>query len=67
MRGNITRRGKTSWRLKFDVGVDAAGKRVIEYETVRGTKKGAQEAYQRAIKLRPDYKEAADGLNRVRT
>ena len=32
-----------------------------------GDKKGAQEAYQRAIKLRPDYKEAADGLNRVRT
>ncbi len=32
-----------------------------------GDKKGAQEAYQRAIKLRPDYKEAADGLSRVRT
>ena len=43
MRGNITRRGKTSWRLKFDVGVDAAGKRLIEWETVRGTKKDAQE------------------------
>ncbi len=32
-----------------------------------GDKKGAQDAYQRAVKLRPDYKEAADGLNRVRT
>ena len=31
-----------------------------------GDKKGAQDAYQRAIKLRPDYKEATDGLNRVR-
>jgi len=32
-----------------------------------GDKKGATDAYQRAIKLRPDYKEANDGLNRVRT
>ena len=49
LRGNITRRGKTSWRLKFDVGVDAAGKRLIEYETVRGTKKDAQEAVARYL------------------
>ena len=55
MRGNITRRGKTSWRLKFDVGVDDAGKRIIEYETVRGTRKDAQEAL--AIRLA----EMADG------
>ena len=48
MRGNITRRGKTSWRLKFDVGVDAAGKRLIEWETVRGTKKDAQETARQA-------------------
>ena len=35
-------------------------------ETV-GDKKGASDAYQRAIKLRPDYKDASEGLNRVRT
>ncbi len=35
-------------------------------ETV-GDKKGATDAYQRAIKLRSDYKDAIEGLNRVRT
>ena len=39
MRGNITRRGKSSWRLKFDVGTDASGKRIIQYETVHGTRR----------------------------
>ena len=43
MRGNITRRGKASWRIKFDAGTDETGKRLIEYETIRGTKKDAQE------------------------
>lgn len=43
MRGNITRRGQSSWRLKFDLGRDpATGKRLTEYVTVRGTKKEAQ-------------------------
>jgi integrase len=43
MRGNITRRGKASWRLKFDISVDAVtGKRRIEFVTVRGTKKQAE-------------------------
>jgi tetratricopeptide (TPR) repeat protein len=32
-----------------------------------GDKTGATAAYQRALKLRPDYKEATDGLSRVRT
>src|SRR5262245_7898802 len=41
-RGNITRRGKRSWQLKFDVGVDAKGKRKIRYVTVRGTRQDAQ-------------------------
>ena len=41
MRGNITRRGKTSWRLKFDLdAVD--GKRRIHTVTVRGTRKDAE-------------------------
>ncbi len=43
MKGNITRRGERSWRLKFDVGRDpGTGKRLIRTATVRGTKKEAQ-------------------------
>jgi integrase len=42
MRGNITRRGKQSWRIKFDAGTDEAGKRLIQYQTVRGTKRDAE-------------------------
>ena len=43
MRGNITRRGKTSWRLKYDVGTDPeTGKRIIQYQTVSGTRKQAE-------------------------
>jgi integrase len=41
MRGNITRRGKTSWRLKFDLdAID--GKRRTHTVTVRGTRKDAE-------------------------
>ena len=43
MKGNITRRGKTSWRIKFDVGRDAAtGERKIRYVTVRGKRAEAE-------------------------
>jgi integrase len=42
MRGNITRRGKSSWRLKFDVGADEHGKRRIRYVTVKGKRADAQ-------------------------
>ena len=43
MRGNITRRGENSWRLRFDVGVDpGTGKRKVQSVTVRGTKRQAQ-------------------------
>ena len=43
MRGSITRRGKHSWRLKFDTGTDAAqGKRRTRYQTFRGTRRDAQ-------------------------
>jgi integrase len=41
MRGSITRRGKSSWRLKFDVE-RAAGKRETRYVTFRGTRKAAE-------------------------
>jgi len=40
MRGNITRRGKSSWRLKYDVGTGT--ERKIAYVTVRGTRKQAE-------------------------
>jgi integrase len=42
MRGNITRRGKHSWRIKFDAGTDQDGKRLIQYQTVNGTKRDAE-------------------------
>jgi integrase len=41
MRGNITRRGKHSWRLKFDVGADR-DKRQIRYVTVKGKRSDAE-------------------------
>src|SRR5690348_8064104 len=41
MKGNVTRRGRNSWRLKFDRGRDANGKRQITYLTVRGKKADA--------------------------
>jgi integrase len=42
MRGNITRRGKRSWRLKYDVGVGPGGERQIAYKTVKGPRKDAE-------------------------
>lgn len=41
MQGNITRRGKNSWRIKFDIESGPKG-RETRYVTVRGTKKEAQ-------------------------
>jgi integrase len=48
MRGNITRRGKSSWQLKFDVGT-VNGKRQTRYATVRGTRKDAQRELTRLL------------------
>ena len=44
MRGNITRRGKRSWRIKVDLGGTdpVTGKRRTRYHTVKGTKADAQ-------------------------
>ena len=43
MRGHIVRRGRKSWRLKFDVGRDPeTGKRLIHYVTVRGKRADAE-------------------------
>jgi integrase len=40
---NITRRGKHSWRIKFELGRDhLTGKRQTRYRTFRGTKKQAE-------------------------
>ena len=44
MRGNITRRGRHSWRIKFDAGTSADGKRLIEYETILGARRDAEAA-----------------------
>lgn len=42
MRGSIDRRGKNSWRIRFDLGRDQAGKRRIEVRTVRGKRADAE-------------------------
>jgi hypothetical protein len=36
MKGNLTRRGKTSWRFRFEV---SANPRVTKSHTLRGTRK----------------------------
>ena len=43
MKGHIRRRGERSFELKFDAGRDpATGKRVIQYQSFKGTKREAQ-------------------------
>jgi integrase len=43
MRGNLTRRGKRSWRLKYELGRDpVTGQRQTRYATLRGTRAQAQ-------------------------
>jgi integrase len=49
MRGNITRRGKKSWRIKFDIGTDGAGKRQTRYVTVRGKRQDAERELTRLL------------------
>ena len=40
MKGSVIRRGKKSWRVKFDLGRDPlTGKRQTTYQTFRGTKR----------------------------
>jgi integrase len=41
--GNITRRGRHSWRIKYDDAGDTDAVRRTRYVTVRGTKRQAQE------------------------
>jgi integrase len=41
-RGNITRRGAKSWRIKFDIGTDpATGRRLTRFVTIKGSKQQA--------------------------
>jgi integrase len=49
MAGSITRRGKRSWRLKFDIGRDPTGERRTQYITVKGTKKEAEQELARQL------------------
>jgi hypothetical protein len=49
MRGNVTKRGRNSWRLKLDIGRDATGKRLTRFVTVRGTKAKAQAELARLV------------------
>ena len=42
MRGNITRRGRSSWRLKIEREPNADGSRNIRWETVRGKRQDAE-------------------------
>jgi integrase len=48
MRGTITRRGKTSWRLKFDVE-PKNGRRETRYVTVRGKRPDAERELTRLL------------------
>lgn len=51
MRGNITRRGKQSWRLKFDAGPrdPVTGRRQVRFVTVRGARKDAERELTRLL------------------
>lgn len=42
MSGHIQRRGKNSWRLKFDIGADADGKHRSRYHAFKGSKRDAE-------------------------
>ncbi|MGF1628286.1 MAG: tyrosine recombinase XerC [Kiloniellaceae bacterium] len=43
-RGNITRRGKSSWQIKYDLPRDAqTGERRVAYRTVRGKRAAAEQ------------------------
>jgi integrase len=42
MKSHLARRGQRSWRLKYDLGTDGAGKRQTRYVTLRGARAEAQ-------------------------
>jgi len=53
-RGNITRRGRDSWRIKFELEPDATGQRQTRYVTIRGKRGDADRELTRLLS-------AADG------
>ncbi len=50
MRGTITRRGKKSWRIKYDLPRDSESQeRRIAYKTVKGTRRDAEKELRRLL------------------
>ncbi len=49
MSEGITRRGKRSWRIKYDLPRDETGARRIAYATVKGTRKDAEKERRRLL------------------
>lgn len=48
--GHIRQRGRDSWELKYDAARDpVTGKRVVRYQTVRGSKRDAQREMRRQV------------------
>ena len=47
--GTIIRRGKKSWRIKYDLPRDETGARRIAYVTVKGTRKDAEKELRRLL------------------
>jgi integrase len=49
MSGHILRRGKSSWRVKFDLAPDASGRRNTRFVTVKGKRQDAQRELTRLL------------------
>jgi hypothetical protein len=60
-RGHISRRGKNSWRIKFELEALGAVGRQTRYVTVRGTRRGAQAELARLLAAQ-DTGTLVDGL-----
>jgi hypothetical protein len=67
MRGNISRRGKSSWRLKFDAGTGRDGRRLIQYHTIHGTKKDAEQELAKRLNELADGRYVAPTADTVET
>jgi integrase len=53
MRGNVTRRGKTSWRVKVDLPRTTAGRKTV-YRTIRGKRQDAERELAKLISAAHD-------------
>ena len=70
MKGTISRRGKRSWRIKYDLPRDETGVRRIAYATVKGARKDAEKdlrrrltALDRGVHIDPSALTVADYLD----